>query len=225
MGSQSKVTKKVEKERPFDLQVFLSANGLTRTVKRYRPNQIIFSQGEPCDAVFHIQEGEVKLTVISKQGKEAVIAMLGQGDFIAEACLTGQKVYLASATPVIPSAVMKIAKSEMLRALQEKPEVSGVFITYLLSRNRRIEEDLIDQLFNSGEKRLARTLLLLAHYGKEGKPEEILAQINQETLAKMIGVTRERVNFFMNKFKRLGFIDYNNGLRVHSSLLDVVLND
>jgi len=167
----------------------------------------------------------VKLTIVSKQGKEAVIAILVAGDFLGESCIAGQKIRVGSATAIVPSSILKIAKHEMLRVLQEERALSGLFISYLLSRNMRTEEDLVDHLFNSSEKRLARTLLLLARYGKEGKPETVVPEVNQGTLAEMIGVTRERVNFFMNKFRKLGFIDYNGGLQIHSSLLSVVLHD
>jgi CRP/FNR family transcriptional regulator, cyclic AMP receptor protein len=213
-------------EQPsFDPQAFLTTGGLVKSVAQYQPNSTIFSQGDPSDAIFYIQRGRVKLTVVSKQGKEAVIAILGPGDFLAEACLTGQKIHMGSATAIEPSSILKIGKHEMLRALKKESTLSSMFISYLLTRNMRIEQDLVDQLFNSSEKRLARTLLLLARYGNEGKPQEVILKINQETLAKMIGVTRERVNFFMNKFRKMGFIEYNGELRVHSSLLTVILND
>src|SRR5438105_7322607 len=225
MASQPKTTKKTKKGRGFDPQVFLATVGLKRALTQCRPDQKIFSQGDRSDAVFYIQKGRVKLTIISEQGKEAVIAILGARDFLGEACLMGQLVRVASATAIVPTAVLRIEKGEMLRVLQKERALSGLFISYLLSRNLRIEEDFVDQLFNSSEKRLARTLLLLASYGKEGKPETVVPEIDQETLAEMIGVTRERVNFFMNKFRKLGFIDYNGGLQIHSSLLGVVLHD
>ena len=225
MGSQPKAAKKPKRERTFDPQVFLATVGLKRTITQCRPGHKIFSQGDPSNAVFYIQKGRVKLTIISKQGKEAVIAILGAGDFVGEACLTGQIVRVASATTIVPSAMLRIEKAEMLRVLQKERALSGLFISYLISRNMRVEADLVDQLFNSSEKRLARTLLLLASYGKEGKPETIVPEISQETLAEMIGVTRERVNFFMNKFRKLGFIEYNGGLKVHNSLLSVVLHE
>ena len=220
-----KAAKKPKKGRIFDPQVFLETVGLKRSITQCPPNHKIFSQGDPSDAVFYIQKGRVKLTTLSKHGKEAVIAILGARDFLGEACLMGQLVRVASATAIVPSAVLRIEKGEMLRVLQKERALSGFFISYLLSRNLRIEEDLVDQLFNSTEKRLARTLLLLARYGKEGKPETVVPEINQETLAEMIGVTRERVNFFMNKFRKLGFIDYNGELQIHSSLLNVVLHE
>jgi len=220
-----KAAKKPKKGRIFDPQVFLETVGLKRSITQCPPNHKIFSQGDPSDAVFYIQKGRVKLTTLSKHGKEAVIAILGARDFLCEACLMGQLVRVASATAIVPSAVLRIEKGEMLRVLQKERALSGFFISYLLSRNLRIEEDLVDQLFNSTEKRLARTLLLLARYGKEGNPETVVPEINQETLAEMIGVTRERVNFFMNKFRKLGFIDYNGELQIHSSLLNVVLHE
>ena len=220
-----KAAKKPKKGRIFDPQVFLETVGLKRSITQCPPNHKIFSQGDPSDAVFYIQKGRVKLTTLSKHGKEAVIAILGAGDFLGEACLTGQMIRVASATAIVSTVVLRIEKDEMLRVLQKERALSGLFISYLLSRNLRIEEDFVDQLFNSSEKRLARTLLLLASYGKEGKPETVVPEIDQETLAEMIGVTRERVNFFMNKFRKLGFIDYNGGLQIHSSLLNVVLHE
>lgn len=224
MGSQPKATKP-KKGRSFDPQTFLATVGLARSITQCRLDHKIFSQGDPSDAVFYIQKGRVKLTVMSEQGKEAVIAILAAGDFLGEACLTGQTVRVASATAIVPSSILRIGKREMLRVLQEERALSGLFISYLLSHNMRIEEDLVDQLFNSSEKRLARTLLLLARYGKERKPETVVPKINQETLAGMIGATRERVNFFMNKFRKLGFIDYNGELQIHGSLLSVVLHE
>jgi CRP/FNR family transcriptional regulator, cyclic AMP receptor protein len=224
MGSQPKATKP-KKGCSFDPQAFLATVGLARSITQCRLDHKIFSQGDPSNAVFYIQKGRVKLTVMSEQGKEAIIAILAAGNFLGEACLTGQRVRVASATAIVPSSILRIEKCEMLRVLQEERALSGLFISYLLSRNMRIEEDLVDQLFNSSEKRLARTLLLLASYGKEGKPETVVPKINQETLAEMIGATRERVNFFMNKFRNLGFIDYNGGLHIHSSLLSVVLHE
>jgi len=224
MGSP-KAAKKSKKGRIFDPHVFLTTVGLKRSITQCPPGHKIFSQGDPSDAVFYIQKGRVKLTIVSKQGKEAFVAILGARDFLGEECLVGQKVRVASATAIVPSAVLRIEKGEMLRVLQKERALSGFFISYLLSRNARIQEDLVDQLFNSTEKRLARTLLLLARYGKEGNPETVVPEINQETLAEMIGVTRERVNFFMNKFRKLGFIDYNGELQIHSSLLNVVLHE
>jgi CRP/FNR family transcriptional regulator, cyclic AMP receptor protein len=221
----TKPTKKQKAMDSFDPQVFLATVGLARTITEFPKDYKIFSQGDPADAVFYIQKGRVKLKVISKQGKEAVIAILDAGDFLGEACLIGQTVCLVTATAIAPSFVLRIEKNEMLRVLHEEPKFSDFFLPYVLSRNVRTQEDLVDQLFNSSEQRLARTLLLLAHYGKEGAPETIVPEINQETLAGMVGTTRSRVNFFMNKFKKLGFIDYKEGLRVHRSLLNIVLHD
>ena len=209
----------------FDATAFLETISSGKTVLKSNKNHIIFSQGDAADAVFYIPEGKVKLSVVSKQGKGAVIAILESGSFFGEACLVGQVVRTASATSAEDSTVVRVEKSAMMRVLHENPEFSELFMAYLLSRNIRIEEDLVDQLFNSSEKRLARILLLLAHFGKEGKPEPVIPRISQETLAEMVGTTRPRVSFFMNKFRKLGFIDYNGGLLVHSSLLNVVLHD
>jgi CRP/FNR family transcriptional regulator, cyclic AMP receptor protein len=220
-----KVAKKQKSLISFDPQVFLATVGAAKTITQCPKDYIVFSQGDPSDAVFYIQQGRVKLKVKSKQGKEAVIAILSGGDFLGEACLIGQAVCLATATAIAPSFILRIDKHEMLRVLHEERTFSDLFIPYVLARNLRMQEDLVDQLFNSSEQRLARTLLLLANYGKEGKPETISPEINQETLAGMVGTTRSRVNFFMNKFKKLGFIDYNDGLRVHRSLLNIALHD
>ncbi len=209
----------------FDPQVFLATVGVARSITQCPKDYKIFSQGDPAESVFYIQQGKVKLKVKSKQGKEAVIAILGAGEFLGEACLIGQTVCLVTATAIAPSWILRIEKNEMLRVLHEEPAFSDFFIPYVLSRNVRVQEDLVDQLFNSSEQRLARTLLLLANYGKEGTPETIVPEINQETLAGMVGTTRSRVSFFMNKFKKLGFIDYKDGLRVHRSLLNIVLHD
>ena len=225
MGALPKATKKDKKGIAFDPQVFLATVGVARTITQFPKDYKIFSQGDPADSVFYIQQGRVKLKVKSKQGKEAVIAILGEGDFLGEACLIGQTVCLVTATAIAPSSILRIEKNEMLRVLHEEPTFSDFFIPYVLSRNVRVQEDLVDQLFNSTEQRLARTLLLLAHYGKEGTPETIVPEINQETLAGMVGTTRSHVNRFMNKFKKLGFIDYQDGLRVHRSLLHIVLHD
>src|SRR6266852_1365388 len=225
MGPLPKPTKKLKGMVSFDPQVFLATVGVARTITECPKDYKIFSQGDPADAVFYIQQGRVKLKVISKQDKEAVIAILGAGDFLGEACLIGQKVCLATAMAIAPSFVLRIEKNEMLRVLHEEREFSDIFVPYVLSRNVRTQEDLVDQLFNSSEQRLARTLLLLANVGKEGTPEPVVPDINQETLAGMVGTTRSRVNFFMNKFKKLGFIDYEHGLRVHRSLLNIVLHD
>ncbi len=225
MGSLPKTTKKQKGVVMFDPQVFLATVGLARTITECPKDYKIFSQGDPADAVFYIQQGRVKLKVSSKQGKVAVIGILGAGDFLGEACLVGQTVCLATAAAIVPSFILRIEKTEMLRVLHEERGFSDLFIPYVLSRNVRTQEDLVDQLFNSSEQRLARTLLLLANVGKEGAPEPVVPDINQETLAGMVGTTRSRVNFFMNKFKKLGFIDYKDGLRVHRSLLNIVLHD
>jgi CRP-like cAMP-binding protein len=196
-----------------------------KTLLQLRKKDRIIGQGDAADAVFYIQAGRVKLTVVSQQGKEAVVAILEAGSFFGEACLAGQLVCMATATSLEPSTVVRINKQTMIDALHNEPTFAEMFLSYLLSRNIRIQEDLVDQLFNSSEKRLARILLLLAHFGKEGKPETIIPKISQETLAEMVGTTRSRVSFFMNKFKRLGFLSYDGGMHVHSSLLNVVLHD
>jgi len=195
------------------------------TIINYTSGQLIFAQGDPADAIFYIQRGKVKLTVVSKPGREGVLAILGTGDFFGESCLAGQPLCMKSATAISDSTIMRVEKQAMVRLLRKEPAFSELFMTHLLSRNIRIEEDLMDQLFNSSEKRLARILLILANFGKEGKPEPAIAKISQETLAEMIGTTRSRVSFFMNKFRKLGFIEYNGGLKIHSSLLNVVLLD
>jgi CRP-like cAMP-binding protein len=210
---------------PFDLNVFLTKANGGRTIAKYRTNDRIFVQGEPADALFYIKEGKVKLSVLSKQGKEAVVAILGDGDFFGEGCLAGQPVRIATAIALSASSLMKVEKSIVQRLLHQEPSFSEMFVAHLLSRNIKIEEDLVDQLFNSSEKRLARVLLLLANFGKEGKPEPVIPKISQETLAGIVGTTRSRVSFFMNRFRKLGFIHYNGGLQVHSSLLNVVLHD
>ncbi len=225
MGPLPKPTKKLKALASFDPQLFLATVGVARTITECPKDYKIFSQGDPAEAVFYIQHGRVKLKVKSKQGREAVIAILDAGDFLGEACLIGQTVCLATATAIAPSFILRIEKTEMVRVLHEERTFSDLFVPYVLSRNVRTQEDLVDQLFNSSEQRLARTLLLLAHYGKEGTPEAVVPEINQETLAGMVGTTRSRVNFFMNKFKKMGFIDYENGLRVHRSLLNVALRD
>ena len=226
MSSPRKTTKQHKKVGvSFDPQAFLATVGAARTITQSQKDHSIFSAGDPSDAIFYVQEGRVKLTVTSKQGKEAVIAMLGPGDFFGEACLTGQAVRTATATSVTPCSILRIDKSAMRRVLEEQHALSGLFIAHLLSRNMRIEEDLVDQLFNSSEKRLARALLLLVHYGNKGKPERVVPEVSQKILAGMIGTTRSRVSFFMNRFRKLGFIKYNGGLQVNSSLLNVVLHD
>jgi len=209
----------------FDPKVFLAKANGGRTIAHHDENQVIFSQGDPADAIFYIQKGKVKLTVISKQGKEAVVGILSVGDFFGEGCLAGQAVRMSTATAMSECSVMKVGKAVVLGLLHQEPAFSEMFVAHLLSRNIKIEEDLVDQLFNSSEKRLARVLLLLANFGKEGKPEPVIPKMSQETLAEIIGTTRSRVSFFMNRFRKLGFIDYNGGLKVRSSLLNVVLHD
>jgi CRP/FNR family cyclic AMP-dependent transcriptional regulator len=212
----------------FDPKSFFAKVGEGRSIGQYRKDQIVFSQGDPADAVFYIQSGKVKLTVVSERGKEAVIAMLGTNEFFGEGCLAGQAQRVATVMTMTDSVITRLEKAAVVRAIQEEPAFAGLFIAHLLARAIRVEADLVDQLFNSSEKRLARLLLLMANFGKEAKPEPILATIRQETLAEMIGTTRSRVSFFMNKFRKLGFIDYNGGIgdiEVHSSLLNVVLHD
>jgi len=213
------------KKHRFDPNKFLATVGEGREIITFRKKHTIFSQGEVCDAVFYLQSGKVKLTVVSTNGKEATLGILGAGDFFGEGCLIGQTLRMTTATAVTEGAVLRVDKKSMMRVLHEERLFADTFVRYLLKQNIRREEDLVDQLFNSSEKRLARVLLLLAHIGKEGTPETIIPQISQETLAEMVGTTRPRVNFFMNKFKKLGFIDYNGGLQVRSSLLNVILHD
>jgi CRP-like cAMP-binding protein len=209
----------------FEPQLFLSKVGKGKTSQLSPKKHTIFSQGDAAEAVFYIQTGKVKLTVVSQQGKEAVIAILERGAFFGQSCLAGQALRTATATAVEDSSIVRIDKEAMIRVLHEEPTFAELFMAYLLAHTIRIEEDLVDQLFNSSEKRLARVLLLLAHFGKEGKPETVITKISQETLAEMIGTTRSRVSFFMNKFRKMGFIDYNGELHVHSSLLNVILHD
>jgi CRP/FNR family cyclic AMP-dependent transcriptional regulator len=214
-----------KKRIAFDPKSFLARVGAGRTHVKYETNAAIFSQGDAADAVFYLQKGKAKVAVLSKNGREAVLALMGPGDFFGEGCLNGQQQRLATVTAMTECAVTRLDKTTMVRVLHEEPKFADLFINYLLSRNSRVEEDLVDQLFNSSEKRLARALLLLANFGKDGKTEPVLAKISQETLADMIGTTRSRVSFFMNKFRRLGFVDYNGTIEVHNSLLSVVLND
>jgi len=214
-----------KKTRPFDPEAFIDASGVARTVLAYGQGQSIYAQGAACEAVMYVKKGEVKLSVVSKTGREAVVAILGAGNFFGEGALAGQPVRIGSATAHTPATVITIDKSDMKRLLHEEHALSDGFITHLLTRNLRIEEDLIDQLFNSAEKRLARTLLLLARYGEEHRPQRVIPKISQETLAEMVGTTRSRVNFFMNRFKKLGFISVGGGLTVNNSLLSVVLHD
>jgi len=209
----------------FDVQSFLRSAGVPQRTARFAAGAVVFAQGAQASSVFYVQEGGVKLSVISSAGKEAVVAMLGPGDFVGEGCLAGQLLRMGTATAVIKTALLRIPKRDMARMLHEHPEFSDRFIAHMLTRNIRIEEDLVDQLFNSSEKRLARTLLLLARYGTEDTTPRVLPKLSQETLAEMIGTTRSRVNFFMNKFRKLGLIEYNGGLKVNSSLLSIVLHD
>ncbi len=219
-----KELKKV-KARVFHAQAFLDSAGVARKVKEFKKAELVYSQGDPADSVMYLREGSVKLTVVSEDGKEAVVAILGPGDFFGEGCLAGQTVRMGTAAAIAPSNVLVIEKSEMFKVLHEQNSFSDRFLTFMLERNIRIEEDLIDQLFNSSEKRLARTLLLLARYGNDDQPHGVLPKMSQETLAEMIGTTRSRVNFFMNKFRNLGFIKYNGGLQINKSLLTVVLHE
>jgi CRP/FNR family transcriptional regulator, cyclic AMP receptor protein len=209
----------------FDAKPFLATAGRGRTKLEYRSEGVVFSQGDVADSIFYVLEGKIKIVVTSKQGREAVVAVLGEGDFFGEGCLIAQPLRLATAASMTDAAVMRVEKAEMLRLLHAEPDFAEVFTVHLLTRNSRVEADLADHLFNSSEKRLARALLLLANFGKEGRPEPIIAKITQEMLAEMIGTTRPRVSFFMNKFRKLGFIEYNGRLQVHSSLLSVVLRD
>ena len=212
-------------KKSFSAQDFLDSAGVARKVAEFAKKETIFSQGDVCKDVLYIQKGGVRLSVVNEAGKEAVVAVLGPGDFFGEGCLAGQPIRIGSATAITSTSLLVIEKKEMIRVLHHEHEFSDRFITYMLSRNIRIEEDLVDQLFNSSEKRLARTLLLLARYGTEDKPQRVLPKISQETLAEMVGTTRSRVNFFMNKFRKLGFIKYNGGLQINTSLLSVVLHE
>jgi CRP/FNR family transcriptional regulator, cyclic AMP receptor protein len=216
---------KGKRKATFDARIFLESAGNARRIVKYRRDDVIFTQGDPCDHVLYVQTGNVKLSVLSTSGREAVVAMLGAGEFFGEGCLAGQAVRMGTATAVADSSILLVDKQRMVRLLHAKHALSDRFIAHMLARNIRIEEDLIDQLFNSSEKRLARTLLLLARYGKHDKPVRAVPPISQSTLAEMVGTTRSRVNFFMKKFQRLGFIDYKNGLKVNNSLLTVVLHD
>jgi CRP/FNR family cyclic AMP-dependent transcriptional regulator len=211
----------------FDPESFLTKVGKGRSISLYRKNQPIFSQGDPADALFYIQKGRVKRTVVSSHGKEAIVAILGPGDFLGEGCLAGQPRRVSSAVSLVDSTIARIEKEAATKVIQEQPKFSELLVTYLLSRNIRVEEDLVDRLFNSSEKRLARVLLLLADFGRNGEPEQMISipKISQETLAEMVGTTRARVSFFMNKFRKLGFIKYDGGLEVNSSLLSAILHD
>jgi CRP/FNR family transcriptional regulator, cyclic AMP receptor protein len=224
--SKVALTKRKNRHNGFDPKTFLETAGVGRTALSLTKNQILFSQGEPADAVFYIQKGRLKLTVVSENGKEATIALLGAGEFVGESCVAAaQPLRQATAAAITDCEVLRIARKEMVRVLHEQHAFSDVFVSFLLARNSRIQEDLVDQLFNSSEKRLARILLLLAQFGKEAKPEKVIPKISQETLAEMIGTTRSRVSFFMNRFRKLGFIEYNGTMEVHSSLLNVILHD
>jgi CRP/FNR family transcriptional regulator, cyclic AMP receptor protein len=226
VSPRSRSSKRVpNKKFAFDAKAFLDSSGIGRKIEQMKKGEVIYSQGEAARSVLYLNSGGVKLSVVNGVGKEAVVAILGPGDFFGEGCLAGQAVRMGTATAVTTSTIHVIERSEMLRVLHEQHALSDQFIAFMLARNIRIEEDLVDQLFNSSEKRLARTLLLLARYGKEDQAHGILPPISQETLAEMIGTTRPRVNFFMNKFKKLGFIKYNGGLQVNTSLLSVVLHD
>lgn len=215
----------VKKKNGFKTATYLTETGQGRTIASFEKDNVIFAQGDQANAIFYIQTGKIKLSVVSNGGKEAVIAMLGPGDFFGEGCLAAQQLRMSTAMAMSASSVTRIDKVAAVAVLQQEPAFSELLLAYMLSRTLRIEEDLVDQLFNSSEKRLARALLLLANFGKEGKPETVIPKISQETLAEMIGTTRSRVSFFMNKFRKLGFIKYNGTLEVHSSLLNVVLHD
>jgi CRP/FNR family cyclic AMP-dependent transcriptional regulator len=226
MTPRSRMSKAIPGEKSaFDVQAFLDSAGVARKVKQLKKSDVVYSQGDAATGVIYLQEGSVRLSVVSEGGKEAVVAILGPRDFFGEGCLAGQSIRMGTARAITASTVLVIEKNEMFRVLHEQHSLSDRFIAFMLARNIRIEEDLIDQLFNSSEKRLARTLLLLARYGKDDSPHAVLPAISQETLAEMIGTTRSRVNFFMNKFRRLGFIKYNGHLQINTSLLSVVLHE
>jgi CRP/FNR family transcriptional regulator, cyclic AMP receptor protein len=225
LGKQTRSASRRKTRASFDPRKFLAKVGKGKTISEFEKDQIIFSQGDPADAVFYIQKGRIKLTVVSEQGKEAVVGVLGPGQFFGEGCLNGHPVRVTTGAAVVASRITRIAKVSMIATMHDQPGFSELFMAYLLTRNSRIEEDLIDQLFNSSEKRLARLLLLLANFGKDGRPEPIVGTFSQETLAEMIGTTRSRVSFFMNKFRKLGYIEYNGKLEIHNSLLNVVLYD
>jgi CRP/FNR family cyclic AMP-dependent transcriptional regulator len=216
---------KAKRKPPFDVKTFLATVNGGRSLSNYRTNQKVFSQGDPADSVFYIQDGKVKVCVISELGKEAVVALHGTGDFFGEGCLIGQPLRLATVAAMTECVIMRLDKAVIVRVLHDEPKFSEMFMLHLLTRTARVEADLVDQLFNSSEKRLARVLLLMANFGKEGRPEPVIGKISQETLAEMVGTTRSRVSSFMNKFRKLGFIEYNGALEVHNSLLNVVLHD
>jgi CRP-like cAMP-binding protein len=221
----SEKTAKLAEVPKFDVKSFLSSVGSGRSTEKYQRKKIIFRQGDPADGVFYIQSGKVELSVVSQQGKEGIIAILSAGDFFGEGCLAGQPLHMASAIALVESTIFKIEKQTMIRVLHDEPTLSAMFMAFLLSRNIQFEADLVDQLFNSSERRLARLLLLLANFGKEGKLEAVIPPISQELLAARVGTTRSRINFFMNKFRKLGLIEYNGHLKVHSALLNVVVHD
>jgi len=225
VATKRSIRPKTHARSVFNAQQFLDSAGVARKVTEFKKKETIFSQGDPCRNVFYIQRGGVRLSVVNESGKEAVVAVLGPGDFFGEGCLAGQPIRIGTATSIAPTSALIIEKSEMVRVLHTEHEFSDRFISFMLERNIRIEEDLVDQLFNSSEKRLARTLLLLARYGKEDKLQRVLPKVSQEMLAEMVGTTRSRVNFFMNKFRKLGFIKYNGGLQIDNSLLSVVLHE
>ncbi|HEV7429104.1 MAG TPA: Crp/Fnr family transcriptional regulator [Thermoanaerobaculia bacterium] len=223
---EKKGARRRRKHAAFDPESFLENSGVGRTLVELKKNQVLFSQGDEADAVFYLQKGNLKLTVVSQRGKEATIALLDPGNFVGEACVAAdERIRTLTATALTRCSLMRIKRAEMVRVLHEEHAFADVFVSFLLARNVRIQADLVDQLFNSSEKRLARILLLLANFGKEGKPETVVPKISQEVLAEMIGTTRSRVNFFMNRFRKLGFIEYNGKLEVHSSLLNVILHD
>jgi len=224
-SSSIRSNKKLERKYAFDAQAFLDSAGVARTVTAFKRAEVVYAQGDAASGVMYLQRGGIKLTVVNENGKEAVVGILGPSDFFGEGCLAGQPVRMGTATAITPSTVLLIEKKEMFRVLHKEHTLSDRFIKFMLARNIRIEEDLVDQLFNSSEKRLARTLLLLARYGKEDRPHGVLPKMSQETLAEMVGTTRSRVNFFMNKFRKLGFIEYNGGLQINTSLLSVVLHE
>jgi CRP/FNR family cyclic AMP-dependent transcriptional regulator len=224
-SSNIKSKRKSTQKLAFDAQVFLDTAGVARKVIEFKRAEVVYSQGDTAKSIMYLQAGSIKLSVVNEVGKEAVVAILKPGDFFGEGCLASQSVRMGTATAITPSAVLDIEKSEMFKVLHEQHAFSDRFLTFMLARNIRIEEDLIDQLFNSSEKRLARTLLLLARYGKEDQPQGVLPKVSQETLAEMVGTTRSRINFFMNKFRKLGFIKYNGSLQINTSLLTVVLHE
>jgi CRP-like cAMP-binding protein len=223
--TSAKQVEEAAKAPRFDDRTFLTSVGAGRSTVAFKPKEIVYRQGDAADAVYYIEAGKIQLTVVSEQGKEGVIAMLEPGEFFGEGCIAGQPFRMASATASAKSTIVRIEKAAMIRVLHEQPAMSEMFMAFLLSRNIQIEADLVDQLFNSSERRLARLLLLLANFGKEGKMETIIPTINQDVLAAKVGTTRSRINFFMNKFRKLGFIEYNGGLKVHSALLNVIVHD